>query len=210
METAILRNLLRQRNLAVSNNKDVESVGQELSTKIRYAISDSVSISRFAGFKQANSELKLTGTEVSGPIVLLDYFLQDYVNARRYAANFSDLWLKHAKQSINNGNSFRESVRNANQGTLYRLQLIAGTESNKAYTEGRNAAAKSARAPGLNLVKVWDSTMDRNSCHTCYSNNGKICGLAEKFSFGEPGFIHPLCRCTYTIVSEEEASLFLQ
>ncbi len=164
-----------------------------------------IRLSRLAGFKQGNLELKSADPSYSIPSTSLsDYFIQDYVNGRKYAANFAALWLLKTESS---DGSFRTSARAANQATLSRLELIAATESSKAFNEGRNEAVN-RYSGSIGLFKVWDATMDRGTCSFCSSSGGKTIPISQKFSFGEPGSVHPMCRCTYIVISAEEQDIY--
>ncbi len=155
-------------------------------------------LSRAAGYRQANLEL-LSIDESFRAISFdtTDYNASDFNRARQFASNFAKFWLKNA---IATDSPVRESVRTANQATLNRLELIAVTESSIAFNAGRNSATARYRGD-YDLVRVWDATLDKRLCSTCESSDGEIAPISQKFSLGEPGVVHPSCRCTYYITT---------
>lgn len=166
---------------------------------IRNGIYQLKQLSRLSGYRLANKELgNIDNSFFPSSVYLGNYSVSDIFESRKYAINFADLWLKNAI-----GDSFAKSARAANANSLHRLELIAATESSKAYNEGRTIAALNYDG-SLELFKVWDSTLDNHSCHQCSSNDGEMVEIGEKFSFGEPGEVHPNCQCTYNILSANE------
>ena len=48
--------------------------------------------------------------------------------------------------------------------------------------------------------KVWDASLDKRSCQTCSHAAGKSVPVGEDFPEGEPGGVHPRCRCVPTFL----------
>lgn len=90
----------------------------------------------------------------------------------------------------------------ATQGSLRR---IAVTESAEAYGSGR-AKVLRAQPRIIRLLRVWDATLDKRTCPICRGADGTIVGARESFPDGEPGAVHPWCRCTYTLLTETETN----
>ena len=78
-----------------------------------------------------------------------------------------------------------------------KIETIAATESAGAYNNGRKQAA-------INLVRQWDATLDRRTCPICERAHGTLSDRNGEFSYGEPGSVHPLCRCTFHLVGPGE------
>lgn len=76
-----------------------------------------------------------------------------------------------------------------------RLTMIGVSENASAYNdERRNAMREFALAD--NLVEVWDATLDKRTCPTCYEMHGTE-AVGGAFPGGlVPGGVHPSCRCT--------------
>lgn len=86
-----------------------------------------------------------------------------------------------------------------------RVELAAATESANAFNDGR---AKYIRvATDVELLKVWDATLDKRTCPTCSSADGTIVFARERFPLGEPGSVHPRCRCTWQVLGSSERKL---
>jgi hypothetical protein len=50
------------------------------------------------------------------------------------------------------------------------------------------------------LLQRWDSILDQRTCSACAYADGEIVRVGERFSLGEPGGVHPRCRCTFTLL----------
>lgn len=196
--------LLRQRNQAVSKARSLQEAAFLLETSIRDAVYQFKQISRAAGSNVALREiLQLDPDFEVNASRLSDYSVFDWTYARRYARNFAAIWLSKA---LEKRDSYLQAVRRANSGSLHRIELIAATESSKAFNEGRTLVSEQVE---FEAYKRWDSTMDTRTCPTCADTDGEIVSIVEQFSIGEPGSVHPNCRCTYSIISDSEASAYI-
>lgn len=73
-----------------------------------------------------------------------------------------------------------------------RAQMIAVTETTRAFAEGEKQAVAQAREYGFRMVAIWHTNRDELVCSICASADGKPepeWGLAT----GPPA--HPRCRC---------------
>ncbi len=196
--------MLKQRNQAVSNSINLQDAAFRLEISIRDAIYQSKQIARAAGSNSALREvLKLDPDFEVNVGRLYDYSALDWVQAKRYAKNFATLWLSKALQVAKRG--FNRAANFAHSESLYRLEMIAATESSKAFNEGRTVVSDQVE---FDAYKRWDATMDTRTCAICADADGEIVSINEQFINGEPGSTHPNCRCTYSIISESEASAY--
>jgi len=85
------------------------------------------------------------------------------------------------------------------------IQRIAATESSEAFSAGRAKAL--GLAPKTQLLRAWDAALDRRTCPTCSAADGTIVGVNEPFPSGEPGAVHPYCRCSWTLLTFDESGL---
>jgi SPP1 gp7 family putative phage head morphogenesis protein len=88
--------------------------------------------------------------------------------------------------------------------SIARAEMIARTESNRAFNMGHYQAAKDS---GLKVLKQWSAQNERTSkagnevpCPKCESMDGMIIGMNDKFNFsdGEELLLppkHPHCAC---------------
>jgi SPP1 gp7 family putative phage head morphogenesis protein len=83
---------------------------------------------------------------------------------------------------------------------LYAIKRIAVTESAQAFNAERGAAAKEAEDLAQ-LRKRWDARLDSKVCPVCADADGTIVPINEQFPLGEPGGVHPRCRCSWSIVT---------
>lgn len=173
-------------------------MADRLFTGTRKAIVSINGLSRNVGFNTVINELESLG--ISSDLdesELANFSLLDWVNARPVASRFSTEWLAYA-------NKFG-SIQAANALSLSKLQTIAATQSSKSFNEGKNAAADQIDPDfDKTLIKIWDSTLDSNTCPVCAGADGDMVYIHERFTNGEPGAVHPNCRCTYHIQTEAE------
>jgi hypothetical protein len=64
----------------------------------------------------------------------------------------------------------------------------------------RELVALERRQPREQWWKVWDASLDKRTCPKCESAHGKSVRVGEDFPEGEPGGIHPRCRCEPTFL----------
>lgn len=191
--------MLKLRNLAVSNKHDPRS---KLVNNFQRGIWQTNQLSKRAGFEQAIRELESADPDYDADSYTdsVDPSISDWVNAKRIGISFAALYAAKLGDS--------DSVRTANKESLYRLETIAATESSSSYNEGRDIAAELYNGDKT-LLKVWDSSMDRGTCGVCADADGETVAITDSFANGNPGDVHPNCRCTYSIITEAEAFAYL-
>jgi len=84
--------------------------------------------------------------------------------------------------------------------TESRLRMIGATEASEAMTDERDNIIRlvgeaQSKSGSLMLFKVWDATLDRNTCPRCEKTNGTVVPFFMNFPLGRPGGVHALCRC---------------
>lgn len=85
------------------------------------------------------------------------------------------------------------------------LRTVAATENAQAFNDGRARTVRTVRV--AELWRTWDAVLDRRACPRCRAADGTVVGASESFPLGEPGSVHPNCRCTWTLVTAEEVKL---
>jgi SPP1 gp7 family putative phage head morphogenesis protein len=89
-----------------------------------------------------------------------------------------------------------------------RAELTAATESAEAFNDSRIRSLDDIgrRDPWatLELFKVWDSELDKQTCPVCERAHGTIVRIDEDFPDGTPGGVHPRCRCTSHVLTRDE------
>ena len=131
--------------------------------------------SREVGVRRLVEEAEALGVDTSGQIALPE-FVRDYRRAERIARKYQRSELTDAAK-----------------------ERIAVTESSEAFSSGRSAFARGFHHPSL--IKVWNA--ERDACPVCYSADGYMVGIHENFPLGEPGSVHPFCRCYWDLLSEQ-------
>lgn len=131
--------------------------------------------SREIGIDSLVRDAEALGVDTSGHIALPE-FVRDYRRAERIARGYQHRELTDVAR-----------------------ERIAVTESSEAFSSGRSAFARGFHHPSL--IKVWKSELD--ACSICYSADGHMVGIHENFPLGEPGSVHPFCRCYWDLLSEQ-------
>jgi hypothetical protein len=184
----------------VSRSGSISIIAARLQAAISTALLEAKSISALRGIMALVRELESLGINVSAARIKTAHeatLLQSALDARKTARSYSAYWKSKAV-----GNSIGEAARAADTATNARLKTIGVTESSKSYNAGRESLTKQVREP--KLYRVYDAVLDKRTCAVCESNDGDIVGLRERFRHGEPGTIHPNCRCTWSLLSEHE------
>lgn len=152
------------------------------------------SLGAAAGVSRLVAEAKSIGVSLRAVDIGLEQAAESFRRADRIAKNFTEHWSR-------SGGAKAPSVAAA--ATKSHLEQIAVTESAESFSSGR---AKYIREqPRLGLLRVWDSQLDRRACPVCSAADGTIVGANEPFPIGEPGAVHPWCRCSWTLLTPNEA-----
>lgn len=115
----------------------------------------------------------------------------DWTRATRIAQNYSTRLAEKTAEL--------ESRTAAIEALSPGLERIAVTESSQAFSAGRQIVT------ATQLMKIWNAELDKRTCFVCSNSEGTIVGLTENFSSGEPGAVHPFCRCTWTLLTMQES-----
>lgn len=132
--------------------------------------------SRQMGIDRLVQEAAALGVTASGEGAALAEFARDWRRAEKVARGYRRV-----------------------EPTEGQLERIAVSESSEAFSSGRTRFARSFHSP--DLIRVWDS--ERDACPICFAANGTMVGIHENFPLGEPGDVHPWCRCGWTLLSEK-------
>lgn len=144
---------------------------------------------RKLGIERLEAEAEALNLPVAAPAFPMDRLLQeDFARARRAADSYASAWYAEASAT---------DAATATKALAHRVERIAATESSGAFSAGRTAVL---RRSGGRYARVWDATLDRRTCETCYAAHGEVAPPGQAFSAGEPGEVHPFCRCTYYLI----------
>lgn len=170
-------------------------IAQRVERELASAIHESRMRSALAGISRLRAEAAGLGFDLAKKANDLHVSAQlrarDARRAATAASSYARRFFRVAEQS---------DVTKALDATKGSLRRTAVTESSDAFNTGRRQAVQQV---GRSLARVWDALLD--ACPVCASEDGKIVGVNESFSIGEPGSVHPFCRCSWTLVTLEEA-----
>jgi hypothetical protein len=192
-EAAALLLLLRRRKKAVLpfvSSRSVSWIAERLEREVTEGILDLRLASRHAGISRLKDEalaLRTMGPAHSskGP---QNSSTLDLRRAREASRAHSKRWLRLAEAS---------DPRKALDDSKGSIRRIAATESSEAFNSGRTQWGRE-NLDSRRLGRQWDAMLD--ACPVCRRQDGIIVGLHEPFPLGEPGTVHPFCRCDWTLV----------
>lgn len=199
--------LLQRRDQAVAvglaRGSSLSKIAGDVEIASRGAIQAARQLSRIAGISRLESEAAALGFSLADRSSrLVADATHDLVRARRAARSYASRWLGKARGDTGAGDAGAAGA--ATRGSVER---IAATESAEAFNGGR---AKRLRTVEVrSLMRVWDASLDKRTCPICFSTDGTIVSAREPFPVGEPGAIHPFCRCSFTLITATEAESVL-
>jgi len=151
-------------------------------------VADVWRLSALAGRRSAERESAQLGTRTSGQVVVPP------TNQIARARSVSERLAKAAKDAAR-GKGIKEALATIRG----RIDTIARTESASVFNRAKAAAVD------VQVVRVWDATLDKRTCPICARAHGTFSAPDGSFSVGEPGSVHPKCRCTFYLLSPSEA-----
>ena len=198
--------LLSKRKRAVERGLkrglSIAAIANDVGAAVSGAILEARTLSSLKGIKSLVRELETLGIDVSRSRIAAsqDATLLEHVRAaRKTGSSYGKQWRTKAT-----GKSVSEAARAASTDTNAALHRIGVTESSKGYGTGRKSLAERVATTGPKLYRVYDAVLDKRVCPSCEGSDGDIVGLKERFRYGEPGTIHPNCRCTWSLLTESE------
>lgn len=174
---------------------DTRSVAGRIHVAIRGGIVAARTLARTVGVGRLAEELG--GRAVIPTDKLAQQLARDARRADVYGKSYARQWLRKAEDAA----TVTNAAESASKATAAALERTAVTENAEAFNSSRSEVAKRA---ALGNLKVWDATLDRRTCPVCAAADGTIVGIRERFPHGEPGSVHPYCRCTWTLLTSSE------
>jgi len=162
-------------------------IARKMEADLTWAIRDARRRSALAGISRLRAEAAGLGFNIAEKFNNID--VREIRRAREAAQSYARRFWRAAEQS---------DVQKALDATKGSLRRTAVTESSDAFNTGRKQAVQLV---GRQLMRVWDALLD--ACPICAAEDGKIVGVSENFSIGEPGSVHPFCRCSWTLATLE-------
>jgi len=189
--------LLRRRKEAVTfglaHSLPISRIAERVQSHVATGIAESRILSRSAGIEMLGAELGDVGVALEDMgAVARAQVARDIRRGNVFARNYAEQWARKAE-----GDTPAKAAKTADAETLGSLRRTAVTESAEAFNDGRSRAAEEVSKTRVELLKVWDAQLDKRTCPICELADGTIVGIKESFSIGEPGAVHPWCRCTW-------------
>lgn len=122
----------------------------------------------------------------------------DHIKASQVARKFSNDWAEKVTKQALAGT--QNPIGAASEAIRSRQVIVAEVEASEAWNKARTQAAEDVQATlyeqgGGVLVKTWSSALERNTCGTCRSLDGRTVLAESEWPYGEPGSVHPRCQC---------------
>lgn len=213
-ESAALLLLRRRRREVVAQGlyrgESLERIADRVALGMGDAIVRSRAVSRIAGAKRLEIELRSVGLAPGRLGALADEAARDIKRAASVARGYAERWATKAggllavsTEQRGSAAAIRTAALGAGTATDGSLRRIGATESSEAFNTGRARYLKILT--WTQLLRVWDATNDKHACPICSAADGTIVGVRESFPNGEPGAVHPFCRCSWTLLTAEES-----
>jgi hypothetical protein len=162
-------------------------------------------LARKAARSHAEALLSWAGKfgEVGADVAKLGSMSADERRARRIGKAAGRRYVDKLKREVDGGARDGDALLRAGAGLLTHMELVAATETASAWSEemrrqGDHIAKRQEKrdpAATIIIVKEWSAELDRRTCPVCEGADGTIRPLGMSFPAGEPGAVHPRCRC---------------
>ncbi len=197
--------LLRRRNQIVRSGvlagHAAGIIARSLQSELYIALVNLRKTARSYGLRRLLAELNSLGLQPSIAVDGLKTLAEDAARARYSASSYAQYWLAKATRL--------GSPDAASAATDARLSMIAETEAFEAFTSERNHAAEILAGillllggpdEEIKLFKRWDAKLE--ACPVCAAADGTLVPVGQNFVQGEPGTVHPRCRCSWSLVKK--------
>lgn len=175
-------------NLTLRELRNLDEIAAQVERDVAIKATQSIHIGQAAGARSV-----MAPVEVKGGAALAGAIL---------GARFAGAWRSRLMSAFVAGS--RNPALDASIALSSRLDTIAITESSRTFSEARrDTIARVTPSRDLVIVKRWDAMLD--ACEVCSAQDGITVLITERFPAGEPGGVHPRCRC---LEQYEEISRF--
>ena len=127
---------------------------------------------------------------------------QDSERATAAVAGAVAIWATARDAAVASGATIDEAVAEAARRSMWKASQLAVTEVSDTWAGERERFFSAGRWRGL--WKIWDAVLDRSTCSVCSGMHGTAVPVGESFPPGEPGQVHPGCRCSAIVVGEHQ------
>lgn len=172
------------------------------------AVADAILIgrqaSRVVSLERLQAELRALNSPMADRIdgVSLPSLVADEARAAKAAGSYAEALAKRAEQLRAEGAEAKQAANVARLKEAYRLERIATTEAAQAFSAERRRVAQLFDPE--TTFRVWNSELDKDrTCEICWNAHGTVVPIGEAFPDGEPGGVHPHCRCYEELTTGE-------
>lgn len=200
----VLRHYAKQR---AEGTDALVSAAVDIESQVRVTLDHVHAAGRSRGFESALSDFqRILPMLQTGALVKMlqptDSALMDHNAAAAIANSYAQGWLRSALRLLSSGESpFATVLKNTTEARQWHLKTIATTETSRSFSDERRKAftsgvyTQAGREGAAHIGKKWDASLDARTCDDCSAMHGQVVRLDQSFSRGEPGSMHPNCRC---------------
>lgn len=157
---------------------------------------------RIVASRSAIAQIQAAGVQV--PPIVAEGTTAEIARATAAARGAAETWAGHAADAAAEGATQAETIAAARDRSLWKVRQISITETAETYSAEVNRIAGEVNRTHPVIWKVWDSVLDRRTCPVCGSAHGTSVPADQRFPQGEPGAVHPFCRCQTVLLTREQ------
>lgn len=174
--------------------------------EIRQGTARAVTVGRMAArvvaTRAAQEQLEAIGLSLPAGVTVATS--REAARALMVAESAAETWSKHHADAIAEGMVGAEATEAAKARSLWKVRQLSITETADTFSEQTSRVAARASGLGVRIYKVWDAVLDRRTCSVCAGSHGMAVPAESRFPEGEPGMVHPSCRCQAVIVTRDQ------
>lgn len=193
--------------LASGANRHV--IAASTAQAIELSLTGTLALGRAASRRESRTTYKVEwkeslGSELPDPVNIDDPVPGDEAAATAAAKAYAASWLANTLETIDVADLGKDPIRSMQEAASkvgHKLDTAAATEVARSYNEERQGieadyAEQAADRPWMLLpLKIWLAEHDQKTCARCWGLNGTVQLIGIMWPDGEPGWIHPRCRC---------------
>lgn len=175
---------------------------REIESGVLRAVIAGRASTRIIASQSAIAQIRAAGVPV--PTIVAPGAAEEIARASAAARGAAETWAGHAADAAAEGATASEATAAARERSLWKVRQISVTETAESYSLEVDRIAGEVNRVHRVLWKIWDAVLDRRTCPVCGSAHGAAVPADQRFPQGEPGAVHPFCRCQTVLVTREQ------
>lgn len=175
---------------------------REIESGVLRAVIAGRASTRIIASQSAIAQIRAAGVPV--PTIVAPGAAEEIARASAAARGAAETWAGHAADAAAEGATASEATAAARERSLWKVRQISVTETAESYSLEVDRIAGEVNRVHRVLWKIWDAVLDRRTCPVCGGAHGTAVPADQRFPQGEPGAVHPFCRCQTVLVTREQ------